>query len=115
MYYRSKFITNSSTTSFVAWGIVVPMDRLKEKPDAFYDKLYDGDEIVDGCSDDDNYLVYIRETEQDLDDYYGTICINTFGNSVKPEWAEVLREQCKNLGLNIEGLSPGWFFTHHAS
>lgn len=116
-YYRSKFVTNSITTSFIAWGIVVPTDRLVgDKSDDFYDRLYDGNGLVSGSADgSDNYLVFIDESNEDLDDYYGTMPIDGFGGSVEPGWRQAIKEQCENLGLNTEGLTPGWFFTRYPS
>ena len=49
MFYRQKFITNSSSTSFIAWGYVIPEELCsKHGDDDFMDILYEGGPGVGG-------------------------------------------------------------------
>jgi hypothetical protein len=116
MFYRSKFVTNSSSTSFIAWGYVIPEELCsKYGDDDFLDILCAGGPGVEGCTDeDDHVMIYARESYLDTDDAYKTVGLGV-DDEADEKWGEQLRAFAEKLGATLGNLAPGWFFTHHAS
>jgi hypothetical protein len=117
MFCRAKFVTNSSSTSFVAWGYVLPEELFSKRgDDDFFDILYEeGGEEVGGTRDDNGQIIiYSRATHIDADDY-GTVSFDSPVGENYERWEENLRAFAKMLGADLANLKPGWFFTKYSS
>jgi|WetSurMetagenome_2_1015567.scaffolds.fasta_scaffold314442_2 hypothetical protein len=123
MYKRNAFITNSSSTSFIAYGISLPT-RYPVDPETeqylqnkYDDKMDWGEyyeektglgwrdmqvEFNSACHTEDA-VMYVKKSHHDID--YG---YNSFPSiAVRHEWNIVIRDACKALGINY--CEPGWF------
>ena len=117
MFYRAKFVTNSSSTSFVAWGYIVPEELCsKLEDDDFYDNLYGGGPNVDGTPDDYGHiLIYSRQSRINAD---GSVTIGLGEDDLdqsEEKWGEELRSFAGVMGITLANLAPGWFFTRYLS
>ena len=118
MFKRQAYITNSSSTSFVAYGIGLPYYAPPREDDADGDDRHWEDVYVEGGgkrwqddpdvefysnSDAEAAVMYVRGSYRDID--WGH---NPFDNMVKGEdWDAKIAEACKLIG--ITDANPGWF------
>jgi hypothetical protein len=115
MLIRQKFVTNSSSVSFIAWGLIVSID---EKIKIDYVKAYQGNDNValrkDGTG---HYLIYSKISLIDMDEYNQTIALDeeALWPTVADAWTTAVKDFATEMGLNVEGLKPCWFFTKYGS
>jgi len=119
VFTRKAYVTNSSSTSFIAWGYIVPNmpPFVKEKTDDLYDLLYEGNSGVRGTPDHTgNILLYVDRSYENTENCGNyTLHLDSISYRVTPESKIALRKFAKELNINLDGLSPGWFFTRGPS
>jgi hypothetical protein len=126
MLYRHKFITNSSSTGFIAWGIEVPASAFPTLPE-------EGEIIVRFVSDDKRFVCIEKSLTEDGDDIVvneGTYPLELKNGMwqaqatvrVQPrrkepeggnyeEWNEVLYTFLKERGLfDLRTYLPKWYY-----
>jgi len=119
-YHRAKFITNSSSTSLIAYGIqlpsVSPLDENSEPlVDEFGDTLYWEDFYHDKSNlswdkcpvylsgDEETAIMYIKHSQFIIPYGYNSYVIPT----VMPGWDDIIEAACKKLGIAPQ--KPSWF------
>src|SRR5512139_682684 len=115
MFIRQKFVTNSSSTSFIAWGLIVPVDENKEKEIDFleaYRGSADAAARRDGLG---HYLIYAKMSIIDTEEYNTTVALDSqlTGGKIIGNWTTVVQTFATELGLDIENIKPSWFFTRY--
>jgi hypothetical protein len=116
MYYRNKFVTNSSSTSFVAWGYVLPEELFsKAGDDDFLDMVCEGAPGVEATTDEDGHVLIWASGSYIDGDAYQTVSFRSEPTGDTKKWEEEMKALALKLGADLGNLIPGWFFTHHAS
>lgn len=117
MFQRKSFITNSSSTSFIAYGIKLPSYQAP-KDDEDGDSL-SWEEYYIECGgprwndnppvelysnyDADEAVMYVKASEQDIEWGYNPLKAPVKGD----DWDDKIREACELMGINAS--EPGWF------
>ena len=117
MFVRQNFITNSSTCSFIAWGVPVDWDRVNthlkitnrsdKEIDDFWDDMYNGKFPValENCGYSGKMWAIVTDSwKRHLEDEdYIILDVN-----ISEEWKYQLKNWCEEFGLPCE--NPCWFF-----
>jgi hypothetical protein len=114
MLIRKGFVTNSSSTSFVAWGLVMHRSYIpKGTEDDLWDLSFDKDKVAFATEDDgDQCALYSYGSRQPISEYGdGIIPLNS---APDPEWLESILKICDEFGIRIDK-EPQWFFMRYAS
>jgi hypothetical protein len=126
MLIRAAFITNSSSTSFIAYGVCFPTSHPVDPETEDYLRDGDDDEIdwenvyeektglgwgkapvefSSACHTEDA-VMYAKGSHHDID--YGYNPISEL--KIDPAWDSVIEEACKAIG--IDPIKPSWFGWH---
>jgi hypothetical protein len=116
MLIRQKFVTNSSSTSFIGWGIPIKSDILEKQlstiyPDDFedlLDELYDGDPVMRrSCRESGwSYIIVSASHEKVYDGPWYMRLQETY--TAEDQWKESLLEWCKEHKIECD--DPHWIF-----
>jgi len=119
MYTRRKFITNSSSTAFIAYGITLsgyPTDDSEEQLrdengnriywEDYYEELSGipyGDIKVEFwiAAESDAAVMVVSKSRQDIE--YGCVELKL---GVKENWDKTIKDACRVLG--VENQKPTW-------
>lgn len=124
MFVRQYFVTNSSSTSFMAYGIKLPTnspcdDEGEPYPDEYGDDMNweDRYETLSGLEwtdakvgfnsayHCDDAVMFVNDSYHDIE--YGYLRLN---NKVGDNWDDIILTACKVLG--IDPSEPHWFGWH---
>jgi hypothetical protein len=116
MLIRQKFVTNSSSVSFIAWGLIVPVDEEKEKEFSFLEAYRGNDHAAVRKDGVGHYLIYAKMSIIDTEDCNVTLFLDdSIAFEKIKEWSIEVKKFAAELGLDIENKRPGWFFTRYDS
>jgi hypothetical protein len=112
MFRRQKFVTNSSSTNFIAWGIILQekeIRNLNEDEELYPDGIYEIDEdrsnnVSIAQPNEEEVVLYIYESleggpEQGAE--YITV------SEVKPNWEKEIKEALAKYKIDTDE-TPGW-------
>lgn len=109
MFLRKVFITNSSSTNFVAYGIPLPSKEAKEGvswENHYLDltglRFYEAKVGFETTQDNDDSVMFIGESQQNV--AYGYVGLVL---TVDPEWEQIIKEVSDLLGIG--SMEPRWF------
>jgi hypothetical protein len=124
VFIRQQFVTNSSSTSFIAYGITLPTlhprnDSGEEMEDEFGDELtwwdYYYEKTGHNWNESDVEFVYsynaceavmhVEKSRQDVE--YGCVPVKT---TTGEKWNDIIKLACEELGLEYR--EPSWFLWH---
>lgn len=122
---RFGFITNSSSTSFIAFGIPLDSPYPIEEDEYVTDKYGDnmswedfycektgkgwGDGAVEfwGACHTEDAVMCVTKSRQDVEYGYAKVEVDT---TEAREWTNIIAEACKELGIPYS--EPHWFLWH---
>jgi hypothetical protein len=112
MFRRQKFVTNSSSTSFIAWGVILlnkEIRHLNENEELYPDGIYEIDgersnNVSIAQPNEGEIVIYIDESwdggpEQGAE--YITV------REVKPNWEKEIKEALAKYKIDTDE-TPGW-------
>lgn len=109
MFARKAFITNSSSSTFVAYGIPLPSKEAKKDlswEDYYLDltgiRFFDSKIGFETTQDNDDSTLFVGASQQSVS--YGYVGLVL---SVDPGWEQMIKEACELLG--IDPVEPRWF------
>lgn len=111
MYYREKFVTNSSSTCFTAFGAyvdVVDLDKFQPIVDGSVE-IDDGVGIAFSRLDAEGAVVYLEDTRSEASEYALWQCVYT-EKLDEVSALERLEKIAAKYGCAITGQPPCWGF-----
>lgn len=114
MFIRPKFVTNSSSTAFVAWGIVLPPSYV---PDDNYEDLVDlscsTGVSFDGNEKDERYVMYADKSRVRTEEFCGIIAMSDTPSETEI-WKQQILKICEKFNIRLDtSIKFGWFFYHN--
>lgn len=133
MRIKPAFITNSSSTSLMGWGLVFKKDldqdirKLVDQEfgdDAFWNKCMEDREAfptieVSTCGESGHTTIYIikstehMEWEDTEDGGYGALIFNDYNNNVDPAWVSDLQAFCQKWKIPFDPKRLSWFYMRY--
>lgn len=116
MLTRNRFITNSSSTAFVAWGIIFPKDYIDP---GFIDDLFDlsieTDKVIfTDIEDDERFILYAWGSRTDVEYYFYGLLPKSDQLPKTKEWKQDILKVCHEFDIELDpSLEFGWFFTNY--
>jgi hypothetical protein len=111
MLTRNRFVTNSSSTAFIAWGIVMPPSYVSD--DDYFDLMdlsITTGVSFDGSDHDYRYVMYANESRVKTEEFYGIISM-VDAPPEKEIWKQQILKVCKRFGIRLDdSVQFGWFF-----
>jgi hypothetical protein len=120
MFLRNKFITNSSSSSFIAWGFVFRGDNDPSKTFEYRGEFFETFDRIPGVEASsewdvtDTTVIYVTESHRNVDEDYCVISLPPDLDRHE-DWYTVLKEAADQTGIPLKGAYPGWFLMFHAS
>lgn len=113
MFYRQKFVTNSSSTSYIGWGYELTLEELQPLTDDQKDELYDTfswgkADSPHWISEDGKHALVILLARHSDEDFVHFIEDNQLK---KIEWNNTLLETLRKYNIT-PSTGPSWVFSY---
>jgi hypothetical protein len=111
MIYRPKFVTNSSSSSYIGWGYRITSEDVKHLSDDQLDELYDiyswGEAGPHFINEEEGQalIIQVAHHSEDFVDFIEDDQLK------KIEWNDTLLEILKKYGITPSG-NPMWVVSH---
>jgi len=117
MFYRCKFVTNSSSSSYIGWGYKLNKEDVDKLGDDQHDDLYDiwesGPQRLTFVYNDSGMYALVCMVARYSDEDFVHFLIEEHGAD-KLAADSAIRDALRKFGITPKGL-PCWVFSHKYS